>query len=71
MLHGIGEEVDHADIIMVDEGGTLKGAMELVEELAQLEGLYHAVGHDMVLGLSARAGDGGVPLGGPGDEVGA
>jgi hypothetical protein len=71
MLHEIGGEVDHADIIAVDEGGTLKGATELVEELAQLEALYRAVGHDAVLGLGARAGDDGLPLGGPRDEVGA
>jgi hypothetical protein len=34
-MHGIGGEVDHADVVAVDEGGTLKGSVELVEELSQ------------------------------------
>jgi hypothetical protein len=70
MLHEIGGEVDCADVIVVDEGGTLKGDMELVEELAQLAGLCHAVGHSAVLGLYAGAGDDELPLRAPGDEVG-
>jgi hypothetical protein len=70
MLHGIGGEVDGADIVAVDEGGALEWAVELVEELAQPGGLRHAVGHDAVLSLCAGAGDDGLPLGGPGDEVG-
>jgi hypothetical protein len=71
MLHGIGGEVDHADVVAVDEGGALKGTVELVEELSQPGGLCHAVGHDVVLGFSAGARDGGLPFGGPRDEVGA
>jgi hypothetical protein len=31
MMHGIGGEVDRVDVIAVDEGGTLKGAVELLE----------------------------------------
>jgi hypothetical protein len=31
MLHGIGGEVDGADVVAVDEGGALKGVVELVE----------------------------------------
>jgi hypothetical protein len=31
MLHWIGGEVDDADVVAADEGGTLKGAVELVE----------------------------------------
>jgi hypothetical protein len=34
MLHGIGGEVDHADVVAADEGGALKGTVELVEELS-------------------------------------
>jgi hypothetical protein len=34
MLYGIGGEVDRADVVTVDEGGTLKGTVELVEELS-------------------------------------
>jgi nucleoside-triphosphatase THEP1 len=45
MLHGIGREVDRADVVAVDEGGTLEGAMELLEKLAHLGGLYHAGAH--------------------------
>jgi hypothetical protein len=71
MLHGIGGEVDGADVVAVDEGGALKGAVELVEELAHPGGLCHAVGNSAVLDLYAGAGDDGLPLGGPGDEVGA
>jgi hypothetical protein len=31
ILHGIGGEVHHADIVAVDEGGALKGDVELLE----------------------------------------
>jgi hypothetical protein len=71
MLHGIGGEVDRDDVVAVDEGGTLKETLEVLEKLAQLAGLCHAVGHSAVLSLRAGAGDDGLPLGGPGDEVGA
>jgi hypothetical protein len=33
MLHEIGEETDCPDVVAVDEGGTLKGAVKLLEEL--------------------------------------
>jgi hypothetical protein len=65
MLHGIGGEVEDAD-----EGGALKGAVELVEELAHPGGLRHTVGHSATLDLCAGAGDDELPLSGPGDEVG-
>ena len=65
MLHGIGAEVDGADVVAVDEGGALKGAVELMDGLAHPGGLLHAVGHNTILGLCARAGDDGLPLGGP------
>jgi hypothetical protein len=70
MLHGIGGEVDHADFVTIDKGGALKGAVELMEELAQLRGLCHTISHDAVLGLGAGARDDGLSLGGPRDEVG-
>jgi hypothetical protein len=66
MLHGIGGEVNRADVVVVDEGGVLKGAVEL---LAQPGGLGHAVGHSTVLGLCAGAGDD--ESGSLRDEVGA
>jgi hypothetical protein len=71
MLHGISGEVDGVDVVAVDEGGTLKRVVELVEELAHSEGLHHAVGHSAVLDLCVGAGDDGLPLGGPGYKVGA
>jgi hypothetical protein len=45
--------------------------MELLEKLAKLGSLGHAVGHNEVLGVDAGARDDRLPLGGPGDEVGA
>jgi nucleoside-triphosphatase THEP1 len=33
MLHEIGREVDHTYVVAIDEGGTLEGAMELLEKL--------------------------------------
>jgi hypothetical protein len=42
-----------------------------VQELAHPGCLYHAVGHNTVLSLCAGAGDDGLPLGSPRDEVGA
>jgi hypothetical protein len=33
MLHGIGAEVDRADVVAVDEGGALKRAVKLLEKL--------------------------------------
>jgi shikimate kinase len=71
MLHMIDREVDHTDIVSVDEGGALKGAVELLKKLAQPGGLCHAVGHNAVLVLCAGAGDDELQLGGLGDEVGA
>jgi hypothetical protein len=71
MLHGVGEEVDRADVVAVDEDGALEGVVELLEKLAQPGGLCHAVGHNAVLGLCARARDDRLPFGGPEDEVGA
>jgi hypothetical protein len=71
MLHGVGGEVDRADVVAVDEGGALEGTVELVEELAQPGGLCHAVGHGTVLVLIAGARDDGLTLGGPRDKVDA
>jgi hypothetical protein len=71
MLHGVGGEVDHADVVTVDEGDALKRAMELLEYMAHPVGLCHAVGRNVVLDLCAGAGDDELPLGAPGDEVGA
>jgi hypothetical protein len=64
MLHGISGEVDSVDVVVVDQGGMLEGAMELMEELVQPGSLCHVVGHSAVLNLGAGAGDDGLPLGG-------
>jgi hypothetical protein len=71
LLRGIGGDVDHVDVVTVDEGGTLKGVVELLKKLAWPGGLCHAVGHSVVLGLCAGAGDDGLSLGSSRDEVGA
>jgi hypothetical protein len=70
MLHGIDGEVDRANVVAIDEGGALEGVVELMEKLAHPGGLCCVVGHSVVLGLCAVAGDNGLPLGSPGDEVG-
>jgi hypothetical protein len=69
MLQGIGGEVKCADVVAVDEGGALEGVLELLEKLAEPRGLGHAVGHNVVFGLSAGAGDDEMTLQGLEDEV--
>jgi hypothetical protein len=69
MLHKIGVEVDRADVVAVDEGGTLEGVVELLEKLTKPVGLCHTIGHNAVLGLCVGARDR-LTLGSPGDEVG-
>jgi hypothetical protein len=71
MLHGVGGEVDGADVVAVNEGGTLEGAAELMEELAHPGCLDHTVSHNAVFSLGAGAGDDGLTFGCPRDEVGA
>jgi nucleoside-triphosphatase THEP1 len=71
MLHEVGEEVDRADVVVIDEGGALEGAVELLKKLAEPRDLDHVVGHNAVLDLSVGARDDGLPLRGLGDEVGA
>jgi hypothetical protein len=44
MLHMIGWEVDSADVVTVDEDDTLEGVVDLLENLAQLGSLGHAIG---------------------------
>jgi hypothetical protein len=70
MLHRVGGEVDGADVVAVDQGGALEGAVELVYKLAHPGCFGHAVGHNAILGLSAGARDDGLPLGGLRVEVG-
>jgi hypothetical protein len=69
MLNGIGGEVHDTDIIAVDKCAPRRRSLELVEQLTQPGGLSHAVGNGTILGLNARAGDDGLPLGRPGNQV--
>jgi hypothetical protein len=41
MLHEIGGEVDRANIFAIEGSGALKGAVELLEKLAEPGGLGH------------------------------
>jgi hypothetical protein len=63
MLNGVGGEVHGVDIVTVDKGAPRRRGLELVEQLTQRSGLSHATGNDTILGLSAGAGDDGMPLG--------
>jgi hypothetical protein len=73
VLNRVGEEVDDIDVVTVDESALRQWSMELLEELSEPIGFgvsfSHAVGHDVILSLGARAGDDTLALGGPGDEV--
>jgi hypothetical protein len=57
MLDGVGGEVDHIDVVTVDQSGPRQGVMQLLKKLKEPACLHHAVGHDMVLRLGTRSGD--------------
>jgi hypothetical protein len=69
MLNRVGGEVHGADIVTVDKSTPRRRGLELVEQLTQPSGLSHAVGNNTILGLSVGAGDDGLPLGRPGNQV--
>jgi hypothetical protein len=69
VLHRVGGEVDGADVVAVDQRAPREGTVELGEELSEPRSLCHAVGHDMVLRLSARVGDDRLALRRPGHQV--
>jgi hypothetical protein len=69
MLNGVGGEVHGTDIVAVDKGAPRRQGLELMEQLSPPSGLIHAVGNGTILGLSVGAGDDGLPLGGPGNQV--
>jgi hypothetical protein len=71
MLHEIGGEKDHVDVVAVDEGGACEGVVELLKQLTEPRRLSHTIGHNTILGLGIGAGDVGLSLRGPIDEVGA
>jgi hypothetical protein len=66
MLHRIGGDVDRADVIAVDEGGTLERVVELLQKPAWPGSLGHVVGHSTIHGVSTRARDNELSLDGPG-----
>jgi nucleoside-triphosphatase THEP1 len=70
MLHGIGGEVDCADVVVVDEGGMSEGVMELMKKLTELGSFNHAICDSVILNLNAGVGDNAWSLQGQGDEVG-
>jgi hypothetical protein len=70
MLHELGGEVDRANVVAVDEGGTREGVVELMKKLTELGNLGHVIGLSVILGLSAGVRYDELPLRGPGDEVG-
>jgi hypothetical protein len=65
----VGEEVDNANVIAVDESALWQRSMELLKELSEPTSFGHAVGHGEILSLGARVGDDVLTLGGVGDEV--
>jgi hypothetical protein len=69
MLNGVGGEVHDADVVIVDESAPRMRTLELMEQLAQLGGLSHAVGDGMVLGFRAGPRDDRLSLGRPGHQV--
>jgi hypothetical protein len=70
MLHGIDGEVDRVDVVTVDESDALEGAVEILEKLVRVGGLYHTFAHSAILGLCTGARDNRLLLGSQGDEVG-
>jgi hypothetical protein len=69
MLNRIGGEVHDADIVAVDKCAPRRRGLELMEQLTQPSGISHAVCNGMILSLSAGAGDDGLPLSQPGNQV--
>jgi hypothetical protein len=62
MMNRVGGEVDHRDIITVDQGGIGDGNRELAKKLSELGDLGDSVGDGAVLCFGAGAGDRGLSL---------
>jgi hypothetical protein len=69
MLNRVGGYVHNADIVAVDKCAPRRRGLELVEQLTQPSGLSHAIGNGTKLDLGAGAGDDGLPLDRPGNQV--
>jgi len=69
MLNGVGRHVDRADVVTIDQHGTAKRGMELLEKLSQPGRLSNGVGDSTILSFSTGSGDSVLALAGPGDEI--
>jgi hypothetical protein len=63
MLNRVGGEVHSADVVAVDENVLRRQTLKLMEQLAQLGSLSHAVGDGVVLGFRAGQRDDRLSLG--------
>jgi hypothetical protein len=61
--------VHGADIVVVEKCAPRQRGLELMEQLMPPSGLRHIVGNSTILGLNTGAGDDGLPLGRPGNQV--
>jgi hypothetical protein len=57
MLDRVGGEVDRADVVAVDQGGSRQGVVQLQKQLMEPTLLCHTVGYGAVLRLRTRTGD--------------
>jgi hypothetical protein len=69
MLNGVGGEVHNADIVTVDKSALRRWGLELMEQLTQPSGPSHTIGNNTILSISTGAGDDGLSLGRPGNQV--
>ena len=69
MMNGVGCHVDSADIVAVDNRRRSNGNMELLQELAQPATLGHHMSNSTVLYFGTGAGDRGLTLGGPRNQI--
>ena len=65
MMDRIGGEVDGGDVVAEHHGGLGDWTRKLLEKLAKPRALGDHIGHDSILGLSARMGDRSLSLGRP------
>ena len=69
MMNGVGCHVDSADIVAVDNHRRSNGDVELLQELAQPATLSHHMSNSTVLCFCTGAGDHGLTLGGPRNQI--
>ena len=69
MVDGVGSHVDGAHVVAVDNRRTRDRDVEFLEQLMQPAALSHNVGHCTVLCFGTGAGDRGLTLGGPRNQI--